>query len=489
MMYSNILSALKSNKIIWGIATSAITGYMVSKLILWNPFYALIVIIILSFICISLLLSKAGAKYMLFDRQLLLFLPLIFLYVTEIPKIGPLPLSPVFFFMGIYLLFSVANVADVFRDLILPHGKIFLLLVLCWFYQYLVSIIFADGSLLDMQIIEISGIFLGLRFFVKKSVERAVWATRILGGILIISMAWFVWEVSLGEPSSVRLLIYNSIFQNKEYSYSVTNPNGLSSLLFLFGYQIAVSVPLTLMLIFVEKRKRWKIFWVIGSVLSIFSMMYAGERSVLLAVVVVLVFFLCSRKRFRMATLIIFIAVILLLISLRVDIRQPTFERLQESEKRIEATERVKLQFGGLKVALNNPLGLSVAGKRWGDEARLAGADFGAWSGAEIAVHNGYLGRIIPYGWILGILMGLVLYRLLQAIRLIFSLLKTNIKGIQYALVVAFALISVLIQALFHNSSIFSFNATSVTIALLFLTWIDVLSSNNPEILRADRKR
>jgi hypothetical protein len=64
--------------------------------------------------------------------------------------------------------------------------------------------------------------------------------------------------------------------------------------------------------------------------------------------------------------------------------------------------------------------------------------------------------------------------------RTLFLQKKPKSEEIKYAQAVALSLISVLIQALFHNSSIFKFHPTSITVLFLFLIWFDVLANNNP---------
>jgi len=89
-----------------------------------------------------------------------LFFPLIFLYVTEMPKLGSLPLSPVFLFLGTYILYTMVNPSNYMRTLKEETGIIFWLLVLIWFYRYIAPILFSSGDFLDMQLFELIGVFL-----------------------------------------------------------------------------------------------------------------------------------------------------------------------------------------------------------------------------------------------------------------------------------------------------------------------------------------
>lgn len=471
-------------------------GFIASKLSLRSPYLALgtAVISLAGVWLIGASLFENKTKSILSKAQFLFFCPLIFLYITAVPKIGPLPLSPVFLFMGIYILYALISPRELISSFREPTVKLFLLLLICWLYQYIISFVLSSGgTLIDMQLIEIVGIFCGITYFVKGNNERAIWATRILASVLIISMVWFVAEVAYRDLSLVRVFIYYSVLQGygeKVLAGAVAYPNGLSQLLFLFGYQVSVAVPLTIMLFLIDKGKTWRVFWGIGSIVSLLAMMYAGERSVLLSAAIALALFLYSRRQFKPAVLILTLSLLTIFIVSHVEIdlgQNLLLHRIQDEESKGEAFARVKLQLIGLKVALKNPLGLKVTGGRWGDEALSAGADFEALGGEETAVHNGYLGRIIPYGWIFGVLMAVVFFHLYKLMKSVSLFVQTNKERAQYAQAVSFCLIALLIQASFHNSSLFNFNAVSVTIALLLSVWVDILAGESyPEMKHAE---
>ena len=490
---------IKKNKNVAEVIVTILLCLIFSLLFLKNQLVTLIVITILLSISLWFFASDRQVIRILSEIQLFLgFFPLIFLYVTEIPKMGPLPLSPLFFFIGIYGLSLVLKPRVFSHTLKQPTGDVFLLMVLCWFYQYFIFVVFAGGSLVDLSFFKILGMCFAMKLFTKSSVKRTVWATRILAGVLLISMAWFLGEILLGSPHPIRLSIYHSVHQTyldqPHVSFSnATYPNGFASLLFLFGYQIAVSTPLSTMLFFIEKRKSWRILWAFGSSLSLLALLFAGERSGLLAGGLALFLFLYLRKQFKTAVLIVCIISLSMFIFSQIDMKRvglkhDIFTRMQEEESKFEGIGRIKLQFIGLRVIAENPLGLILAEKSWGEEADRLGADFSAWEGQEIAVHNGYLGRIISYGWVLGLLIGIVLFRLLRHIRNVFSWKKYQLDGLEYAEIVALSLLSVLIQALFHNASIFTFNSISLTVMFLFLTWVDLFTVNNPGIVKQPKR-
>lgn len=485
-MNQDTLNTIKSKSMLL-LLISGFVGYLCIQLVIKYQFLALL-IAILSVVGLLFLLRQQRAINKLPKTQLyFMFLPFIFLYVTEIPKIGPLPLSPIFFFVGLYVLYGLLNpkiALGAFNDL---SGKVFWLMVLCWSYQHFIYTI-TGGQLLNMQLVELIGIFLGINYFVKKSAARAIWATRILAGVLVISMAWYIGEVASEGPYLIRYGIYASCLNRLSLDMVTENlmvPTGLASYLFLFGYQVAVSLPLSMMLFTIEKQPGWKIFWAIGSILSFLSMIFAGERSVFLAASIALLIFIYKKKQFKATVLVLSVAIFSILISPQFNIDENTIAELHDEKRQVKNLHRLKLQFIGLEIGMLNPLGLRTMDKDWFEEAGLSGADFR--EGDRISVHNGYLGRFTEYGWLMGFLIAIVVLKLLKAIKLVLSFDKHRLEDVQYAQITALSLLAVLIQALFHNASIFSFNGVSLTIMFLSLAWFDLLKGRVAKTLASTK--
>jgi hypothetical protein len=215
-------------------------------------------------------------------------------------------------------------------------------------------------------------------------------------------------------------------------------------------------------------------------------MFFSGERSVIVAVGLTLFIYLYSEKRLKAAIIIPIILFLSFGISTKLYVAQNTIQKIQDSEKNVEGWDRIKLQVVGLKVALENPLGLTMTGGDWSEKAISAGADFSAWQYRAIPVHNGYLGRIISYGWVMGVFIILFFYHIWKAMKRVLFINNNKLTDIQhkYAKITGFSVLSILIQALFHNSSIFSFNSISLSVIIIFLTWIDIVITNNDVILK-----
>lgn len=468
-----------------GILLTVIAALLSAEIVLKNYLIAVGLFAACALVIVMLLVLRRYSGDILTNFQLLLiFFPLIFLYVTGIPKIGSLPLSPLFFFIGIYVLISLLRFKHVLQSFKQSSGKVFLLLLVCWCVDYFLSRIFLQFPYLDTQLLEIIGIFLATSYFIDRSPKRAIWATRVLSIVLFISMVWFVGENLFKELSEIRLTIYQSYLQKLDDRVllgTVAYANGLSPLLFLFGYQIAAALPLYVLAVFNEKNRKWKMFYVLGSVISLFAMLFAGERSVFLAAAISISMFLYKRKSIKLAAFLMLLSLAsMFMISLHESERQ-VVARLQSAEQKLEVVERLKLQMVGVVTIINNPMGLVYEGKRWGDEAASYGVDFRKFGNEEIAVHNGYLGRVISYGWFFGFLIVLTMVILIKNIKAVLSCRSSekDSQVISQAQIIAYTLISILIQALFHNSSIFSFNGPSLTVMFLFLAWSNLVRSCN----------
>jgi len=490
MFSKTILSTGEHRKKLPGIILTVMFAWLSAVIVLQNYLIAMGLFSIFAFVIgMFFVLRRYSGNIFTNVQLLLIFTPLVFLYVTGIPKIGPFPLSPLFFFIGIYVLLGSLRLNLMLHSLRESGGKIFLLLVACWSYDYIFSRVYLQLPFLDMQLLEIIGIYLATKYFIGYNAQRAAWATRVLSIVFLVSMLWFVSESLFKELSEVRITIYQSYLQKvNDHTLlgTASYANGLSPLLFLFGYQIAASLPLNVVAIFFEKNRAWKMFYVVGSVASLFAMIFAGERSVLIATTVSISIFLYKRKGVKLAAVLMLLSLTTMFMVSMHESKRHTFERLWQKEERIEAVERLKLQMIGVITIVNNPMGLAYEGKRWSDEAASYGVDFRKFNNEEIAVHNSYLGRIIYYGWPFGFLIICVMFILVKNIIAVlsFSLYEKDSQAISQAQIIAYALISVLIQALFHNASIFTFNGPSVTVMFLFLSWADLISSE-----RSSKKR
>ncbi len=482
----SLIRPLKHNRAVIEILTAILVGYLAGRFAIKNQSAAVIALPVLLLGTILIVFRHSAIKSITKAASFGLFTTFVLLYLTGIPKMPPLPFSPIFFVIGIYLLYGVFNPSAALNRSWVESNKVFLLIALCWLFRYIVAFI-AKGSLyVDMQFIELIGIAIILRSFIKNDLEKAKAATRVIALVFIASSAWFVMEQFSGVLPIVRYFIYRTMFESADertLTLTFKLANGLSPYIFLFGYQIAAAVPLLTVLLLSEKKTGWKALWAFGSILCIASMAILAERSVVLASLIAILFHLYRKRRLGAAFAVIF----LLLVSFSVMQMfgaQNIFTRIKDSGSVSEGFDRIWLQLTGLSVAFKNPLGLILTGGSWADEVYSSGADFSTWGGIEIGIHNSYIGRVIAYGWAFGALMIAVLWRLARGINKVLGNRSQQTKDTDgYADATAASLLSVLIQALFHNSSIFTFNSTSMVIMFFFLMWHDLRSKTGGAVV------
>lgn len=474
----SFIRTLKHNRAAIEVFTAILVGILAGKLAIEHRLVAIIALPVFSIGIILLIFRDSAISIMARAASFGLLAAFVLLYLTGIPKTPPLPFSPIFLVIGICLIYGAFNPSVALSRSWSESNKVFMLMALCWIFRYIVAFVVKGSLSVDMQIVELAGIAVILKSFVKGDIEKAKTATRIAAFVFIVSSAWFILEQFSGVLPIVRYFIYRPMFESADertLTLTFKLANGLSPYIFLFGYQLAAAVPLLTVLFLSEKKAGWKALWAGGSVLCIAAMALLAERSVVLASLIAILFYLYRKRRLKAA----FAVVSVLLISftvMRMFDAQNIFTRVKDSGSISEGFDRIWLQLTGLTVAFKNPLGLMLTGGSWADEVYSSGADFSTWGGIEIGVHNSYIGRVIAYGWAFGALMLVVMLRLARGIGTVLRNNSPRPKGTSgYADATAASLLSVLMQAIFHNSSIFTFNATSITALFLFLMWHDVM--------------
>lgn len=144
-----------------------------------------------------------------------------------------------------------------------------------------------------------------------------------------------------------------------------------------------------------------------------------------------------------------------------------------------DSSSRLGWQFVAIKSIARNPLGYILGGQSWNIDALEGGADFSEFGYRTKAIHNSYLNVALYYGWIGGILMFIALLVLTKSIVKNISTVLCNDKVNTNFIAINIALIAALIQALFHNSSIFTNEPSSCVVLCLFLVWSDIIRKKN----------
>jgi hypothetical protein len=278
--------------------------------------------------------------------------------------------------------------------------------------------------------------------------------------------------------------------------------SGLSSARYIFGYQLAGGVMLLLSLFILDYHKGWKYFWAFALLTGVIAMIIAGERSVVPAIlggIVILSRYMFVGKlkiRRLLPSLYIILTLLITLTSLFIILtdfeinserifvldasgQSPKFlhDRLKSGT---DVGLRLGMQIASIKIILDKPLGLFSEGLTEEAWARLAynkGYDVVSDSDnrTPALVHNGYLRLIMYFGWILGLAILYVLVFIANNFKylIVKKSSEDNPESLDrnFGVAMASTLFALLVQAMFHNSSLFIFEKTTWIAFCLFLIW------------------
>ena len=404
------------------------------------------------------------------------------LFVYDIPKISPFPVSPRFIFLGLSVL------------LILQHKRL-LSRALAEFpapfyaYFFFVFVLGAISSHVRNMVAPFEAIvyFSAVVCLMLSNHERAVRFTRYTALLFFISIVWFLCSISIEQPfMAIRQIIYAAhVGDNPAAALQIIKPTGLTFNHFNMGYQISIGITLTVFLWIVEKGT-WRKIWAVAAVVMLVGMMFVAQRSTIPAVAIALALSLILGRKWRQLFVLFFISALGAIVMGGMLEHGTTADTLQSRTLTIQDTrDRLGWQLAALKVIAQNPAGNIFGDLDWETESIEEGADYSYYGWSTKAVHNAYLGRMVSYGWLGAVL---VVSCLIAAYR---SILKPALFGPNksrfklYAEASSYAFIAVSIQALFHNASVFTVEPSSWIILSICGGWAAILKS---EQLRSERR-
>lgn len=236
---------------------------------------------------------------------------------------------------------------------------------------------------------------------------------------------------------------------------------GLTGLLFIFGYQVASGLVFLLGLMLLSRGlARWA--WTAAFLASVGTLLLMGERSSLAACGTGILVLLWATRRWGYTVLVtaaILVAAWFLMLHIDKveDLRGGNvFSRmLGESD----IADRLGLQVWALRKVIEYPQGLGLAKVDYWDLLARERPQFMA------SPHNGYVTRLLLYGWPVGIFTVMVLVRLVRMAR---ASVRAHGVGMLSGLEVMAlsALAAVMGNGLLHNDSFVTFNPD--TLAMLF---------------------
>jgi O-antigen ligase len=395
---------------------------------------------------------------------------MVFVMLADIPKIWVFPASPLFFLLAgsLFLSFlqSDALLITAFKEF--PRS-------LLW-YLVLVLVV----GLYNLSLRAIVSCFEGLAVFAvvfSIMVYRcgtALWTTRLMGLFYIASAAWMILSTFAPGPFAIiRGFLYAGHLDRFVGSeLLMAYPTGFTFAHFGMGYQLSVGVVLALLLVYTEKGL-WKLWWLASSIILLAAVILSGQRSTIPAIAVAMVIFLIHTRRMRGALLLVFIAGLGFWFLQKMDISAANVETMYTKVEKGDTIARIGWQVAALRIIAERPSGDMFGELNWDQEALDQGADFDIYGGKVKAVHNAYLGNALQYGWLGAALVLMTIWHIFR--RLLGRVLDktySRCPSHPYALICVLALISAMVQALFHNANLFTLEPSTWIIFSAASAWV-----------------
>ena len=405
---------------------------------------------------------------------------LIFIFIATIPKLPGSPASPKYFLiMALFSLILVQN-----KDRLAAGFKNFPLIVMCYFIVAAVSSlarsspngVVAAGEGLMMYVIVFGVMISGY--------NQARFITRYTALLLVVSALWMIASSFIEEPfQSIRQFVYSGHMERFDLAYiQMANKTGLTFSHFSMGYQLAGGIILTVFL-FLTEQGRWKIFWAISSGAMCIAILIASQRSVIPAVAFVLILYWFLNKK-RSIKYIFLIGAVFAVIFFAGKYYLDRYQFADTIYSKFETQEDTRHRLGWQQVAMRiiaeKPVGNFFGELDWEDESLARGADYSEFGGEVKYVHNGYLAVMLSLGWAGVILVaGTLWYFIKNIFKPSLAQGETN-PYLPFAALTSLALISDFIQAMFHNSSIFSLEPTTWILFTLAGGWVYLMRRAEP---------
>ncbi len=302
---------------------------------------------------------------------------------------------------------------------------------------------------------------------------------RALLWTLIGSVIWFFLTVLIPGLQSACSFIFPI---QQSFDGEMSFFTGWAGASHIFPYHLAAVMAFSLVK-YAYARAGRRIIWMGLAGMCVGAVFLQGGRSGLIALGVVAVLWLFwmrhrTRKLFLWGEL---IGLVLLVCFLgkplffdsgdeveTVAWRGNAVERLLSDNLLDERRERMDMQYYGLRIAAENPLGLPLSGKYWVREI-ISYMPHLSTRIKIYAVHNYFLGQFLNYGWLIGLLViGMILgliVKFFQADRRDICSERSSILGL--------ALLGNLVNALTHNAGYYNEVSSYMMTVLLVLCLAD----------------
>jgi hypothetical protein len=239
---------------------------------------------------------------------------------------------------------------------------------------------------------------------------------------------------------------------------------GFAYFLHVFSYQTAAGAVMLLGFVIYAKGKV-RTLWSLAGVLGFAALFFTGERSAAVAALAAASVMLVAARRPGVLLGVMVVMGIALWLgseyySHLAEVREHnTLERAQSID---DVGYRMRLQWWAFQKCLQYPFGLQVAGI---DYRVLLGKELPEYS---IAPHNGYLTRTLSYGWLVAVIAFFMVAQVVRMARATLETMKRR-RAEDAEVGALFGLLAAMVNALFHNASILTFEANTLAVLLLFV--------------------
>jgi len=390
--------------------------------------------------------------------------------LADIPKIGFFPVSPRFFLLPLALFLVFMTVPTLLRA---AFRELPLALVA---FLWLVLVVGAFQASIRAPVIFLEGlaVFAVVFCLATSGTGAALRMTRVLALFYTASGAWMILSTFAPGPFAlIRGFLYAGHLDRFVGSeLLMAYPTGFTFAHFGMGYQLSVGMVLTLLLVYAEKGL-WKLWWLASSIILLAAVILSGQRSTIPAIAVAMVIFLIHTRRMRGALLLVFIAGLGFWFLQKMDISAANVETMAGKVEKEDSFARISWQVAALRIIAERPSGDMFGELNWDQAALDQGGDFDIYGGKVKAVHNAYLGNALQYGWLGAALVLMTIWHIFR--RLLGRVLDktySRCPSHPYALICVLALISAMVQALFHNANLFTLEPSTWIIFSAASAWV-----------------
>jgi len=297
--------------------------------------------------------------------------------------------------------------------------------------------------------------------------------------ILFLSSIWFLATYfSLDLAAIHKQIYYNELLNENLFSYYFQR-SGLHGNAHIFSYHLtAISMALIILSLFTSGKRLILILILVAT--TLLCVFLIGQRALTISVIVGMIIVFFRRKEIpaiNMKRLLILLCIVPFIIVISDKLIKPIsdvatwglIEKINDKSMQAEAWDRILLQGETLKIILEYPQGLILAGADYENTMYDANSSLFATWNRVIAPHNGFLTPIINYGWFMMLLIIIIVYKIVKICQKLLLLNFKEARDVNYLnYFFAIILIALLLNAFGHNATFTNYEPA--TLIFIFFT-------------------